>query len=99
MAVEPSIRPNRPNPKNKNSLFRLNQSPPAKLGMADLCPSNGHKTGHSRVPVVNGSYFTSGVKEKVEILILPLPVPPRPILGASWGIGDGARLRSRFWVR
>ena len=43
--------------------------------------------------------IASGVKEKVEILILPLPVPPRPILGASWGIGDGARLRSRFWVR
>ena len=66
--------------------------------MAVIRP-NGHKTDHSRVSVVNDSYFSSGVKEKVEILILPLPVPPRPILGASWGIGDGARLRSRFWVR
>ena len=49
--------------------------------MAVIRP-NGHKTDHSRVSVVNGSYFTSGVKEKVEILILPLPLPPRPILGA-----------------
>ena len=49
--------------------------------MAVIRP-NGHKTGHSRVSVLNDSYFSSGVKEKVGILILPLPVPPWPILGA-----------------